>query len=242
MRTRNPMLRESILTGQTRTFGEVMTVQGAVNKTSLLLLLVVLGALWTWNMTPEGALPWMLLGVVGGLILALLTTFIPTWAAITAPLYALLEGFAMGGISSYYNAAYPGIVIQAVGLTFGVLASMLLAYTSGLIKVTDKFRTGLLAATGGICLLYLGSLLLGFVGIEIPFIHEGGPAGIIFSLVVVVIAALNLMLDFDFIQRGAEAQAPKHLEWYAAFGLIVTLIWLYIEILRLLSKLRSRRR
>ena len=241
MRSRNPMLRDSVLVDQTRTFDEVMTVQGAVNKTSLLLLLVVLGALWTWNMTPEGAAPWMLLGLVGGFILALVTAFVPTWAAITAPLYALLEGFAMGGISSYYNAAYPGIVIQAVGLSSGVLASMLLAYTSGLIKVSDKFRTGLLAATGGICLLYLASLLLRLVGIEIPFIHDGGPAGIAFSLVVVVIAALNLVLDFDFIETGAQRGAPKYMEWYGAFGLVVTLVWLYIEILHLLMKLQNRR-
>jgi uncharacterized YccA/Bax inhibitor family protein len=150
------------------------------------------------------------------------------------------EGLFLGGISSIFEAQFPGIVIQAVGLTLGTLVGLLFAYKSGLIKVTENFKLGVAAATGGIFLIYMASFVLGFFGVGIPFIHESGLIGIGFSLVVVVIAALNLVLDFDFIERGAEAGAPKYMEWYGAFGLMVTLIWLYLEMLRLLAKLRSR--
>ena len=162
------------------------------------------------------------------------------WAGITAPIYAVIEGMILGSISAIFEKNYPGIVIQAVGLTFGVLFCLLMVYKSRLIKVTDNFRLGVVAATGGIALFYFISLALGFFGMRIPFIHESGPLGIGFSLFVVVIASLNLVLDFDFIEKGAEAGAPKFMEWYGAFGLLVTLVWLYIEILRLLSKLRNR--
>jgi uncharacterized YccA/Bax inhibitor family protein len=161
--------------------------------------------------------------------------------AFTAPIYALLEGLFLGGISAIFEAQYPGIVIQAVSLTFGTLFCLLLAYRSGIIKVTENFKLGVAAATGGIALIYLATLVLGLFGVRMPFIHESGLIGIGFSLFVVVIAALNLVLDFDFIESGAKSGAPKYMEWYAAFGLMVTLIWLYIEILRLLAKLRSRR-
>ena len=184
---------------------------------------------------------WMMVGLIGGMIVAFVTIFKKTWAPVTAPLYAVLEGFALGGISAILEATYEGIVIQAVALTFGTAGCLLIAYKSGVIKATENFRLGVVAATGGVMLIYLATYILGFFGIAIPYIHENGLIGIGFSLVVVVIAALNLVLDFDFIEKGAEHGAPKYMEWYAAFGLMVTLIWLYIEILRLLSKLNSRK-
>ncbi len=247
MRTANPALNSKTFQEYSRRTGVVdsMTIQGTVNKTVMMLGLLLVSAGWTWNMfytsgSSGAVMPWMMGGAIGGFIVALITVFKKTAAPITAPIYALLEGLFIGGISSIFEAMYPGIVIQAVGLTFGTLFALLFAYTSGLIKATENFKLGIVAATGGIFLIYLASFILGFFGISIPFIHDSGPIGIIFSLVVVVIAALNLVLDFDFIEHGAEQGAPKYMEWYAAFGLIVTLVWLYIEILRLLSKLRNR--
>jgi len=173
-------------------------------------------------------------------VLALVTIFKKDWAPVTAPLYALVQGLFLGAVSAIFEARFPGIVLQAVGLTFGTLASLLMAYKSGLIRATENFKLGVVAATGGIVLVYLvniGMRLLGFEGMG--FIHDSGWLGIGFSAFVVVIAALNLVLDFDFIENGVEAGAPKAMEWYGAFGLMVTLIWLYLEILRLLSKLRG---
>jgi uncharacterized YccA/Bax inhibitor family protein len=160
---------------------------------------------------------------------------------VTAPIYAALEGLALGGISAVFESRYPGIVSQAVFLTFGTLAALLIAYRSGWIKATENFKLGVVAATGGIFFVYLISFVLSFFGVSIPLIHGSGVFGILFSLFVVVIAALNLVLDFDFIEQGAEQGAPKYMEWFAAFGLMVTLIWLYLEVLRLLSKLQQRR-
>ncbi len=171
---------------------------------------------------------------------ALATSLKPTWAPITAPLYALIEGFFLGSISAVYEARFNGIVFQAVLLTFGTLFALLFAYRSGMIKATENFKLGVVAATGGIALVYLATIVLGLFGVRIPFIHDSGLIGIGFSLFVVVVAALNLVLDFDFIESGVEHGAPKHMEWYGAFGLMVTLVWLYIEFLRLLSKLQSR--
>jgi len=171
----------------------------------------------------------------------MVTIFKKEWAGITAPIYALVEGVFLGIISALFEQKYPGIVTQAVMLTFGTLFCLLLAYKSKLIKVTQNFRLGVIAATGAVALFYFLSLILGFFGIHIPFIHQSGPLGIGFSLVVVVIASLNLVLDFDFIEQGAQMGAPRYMEWYGAFGLLVTLIWLYLEILRLLAKLNSRR-
>ncbi|HXV99871.1 MAG TPA: Bax inhibitor-1/YccA family protein [Anaerolineae bacterium] len=248
MRTSNPALNSKIFTGLAPTT-EAMTIQGAVNKTLVLLLLVSVSAAWVWSRyfnapEPSQALEdislWMYGGLIGGFVMALVTIFKKSWAGITAPIYALLEGLFLGGISAIFEAQYSGIVIQAVGLTFGTLFCLLVAYTSRMIKVTQNFRLGVVAATGGIALLYLASMVLGFFGINIPYIHESGLIGIGFSLFVVVIAALNLVLDFDFIENAAAQGAPKYLEWYGAFGLIVTLVWLYLEMLRLLSKLRSR--
>ncbi|MEO8353673.1 MAG: Bax inhibitor-1/YccA family protein, partial [Chthoniobacteraceae bacterium] len=157
-----------------------------------------------------------------------------------APAYALVEGVFLGGISAIYEAQFGGIVFQAVLMTFGTLFALLAAYQTGLIKATENFKLGIVAATGGIFMVYIASIVLGFFGIQIPGIFGNGTVGILFSVVVVIIAALNLVLDFDFIEQGAEVGAPKYLEWYGAFGLMVTLVWLYLEILRLLSKLRSR--
>jgi uncharacterized YccA/Bax inhibitor family protein len=222
-----------------------MSIQGAVNKSLLLVLCVLLTAAWTWNifyrtMNPQEVTPLLLIGAVGGLVVALVTVFKPAWAPVSAPIYALLEGLVIGGVSSVAEAQFPGIVIQAVGLTFGTCLALLLAYKSRLIRATENFKLGVVAATGGIALFYFITLILGFFGVRIPLIYQSGPVGIIFSLVVVVIAALNLVLDFDFIEQGAAQGAPRYMEWYAAFGLMVTLIWLYLEILRLLMKLRSR--
>jgi uncharacterized YccA/Bax inhibitor family protein len=188
----------------------------------------------------NAAIPWMIGGLIGGLVFALVTVFKKEWARGTAPFYAALEGMFLGGLSAMVEAQFPGIVLQAVGLTFGTLFALLAVYKSGLIKVTENFRLGVAAATGGILLVYLVSWILGFFGMSMPLLHSSGWMGIGFSLVIIVIAALNLVLDFDFIENAAERGAPKYVEWYAAFGLLVTLVWLYIEILRLLMKLRER--
>lgn len=246
MRTANPALNSKTFTGFARAAdARAMTIQGTVNKTALLLLLVLVASSWTWNMYFEtgdsaAVVPWLFGGLIGGFVVALVTVFKKEWAVLTAPIYALLEGLALGGISAIFEARFPGIVVQAVGLTFGALFCLLMAYKSGMIKVTENFKLGVVSATGAIALFYVVSLLLGMFGISLPFIHGSGIIGIGFSLFVVAIAALNLVLDFDFIENGADRGAPKYMEWYAAFGLIVTLVWLYIEILRLLSKLRSR--
>ena len=247
MRTANPALNDATFTRFDRAdAGASMTIQGTVNKTIALLLLLVLSASWTWRLayTPEGQqalMPWMLGGIFGGLVVALILVFKKTWAPVLAPAYALLEGLALGGISAVFEIRYPGIVIQAVGLTFGTLFALLLAYKSGLIRATENFKLGVVAATGGIFVFYLVTMVLGFFSIRIPSIHESGMIGIGFSLFVVVVAALNLVLDFDFIEVGARQGAPHYMEWYGSFGLLVTLVWLYLEILRLLAKTRSRK-
>ena len=246
MRTANPALSDDTFTGFGRVAREEqMTIQGTVNKAVLLLMCVFLTAAWTWNlfyrtMSPQTVLPLLAIGAIGGLIVALVTVFKQSWAPVTAPIYALLEGLVIGGVSAVAEAQFPGIVIQAVGLTFGTCLALLLAYKSGMIRASENFKLGVVAATGGIALFYLLSLILGLFGVRISFLYQSGPLGIAFSLFVVVIAALNLVLDFDFIEQGAGAGAPRYMEWYAAFGLMVTLIWLYLEILRLLMKLRSR--
>jgi len=184
--------------------------------------------------------PLLLTGVFGGFIVAMVTAFKKEWSPVTAPLYALLEGLFLGGVSAMLDLRYPGIAVQAIGLTFGTLLVLLMAYSSGLIKVNDKMRLGIVAATGGIAIFYLVQMVMGFFGIHLIAINGSGPIGIGFSLFVCAIAAMNLVLDFDFIERGVNYGAPKYMEWYGAFGIMVTLVWLYLEILRLLSKLRSR--
>jgi uncharacterized YccA/Bax inhibitor family protein len=243
MRTSNPALNEKAFKGQVA-IGEAMTLQGTVNKTGLLLLCAVATSAWTWGMahseTPGAAMPWMIGGMIGGFVVALVTIFKKQWSPLTAPLYALLEGLVLGGISAIFEKSYPGIAVQAVGLTFGTLFVMLLAYKSGVIRATQGFKLGVIAATGGIAVFYLVEMLLGFFHVQVPAINGSGFIGIGFSLFVVIIAALNLVLDFDMIETGVQNGAPKYMEWYGAFGLMVTLIWLYLEILRLLGKARRR--
>ena len=247
MRTGNPTLSAQTFAtaGRVTDPAHAMTIQGTVNKTGLLLLFVLLAASWTWNLFftsgVQAVTPYIWGGAIGGFIFALVTVFKRTWAPVTAPIYGLLQGLFLGGLSALFESQFPGIVLQAVGLTFGTLFALLMAYKSGMIRATENFKLGVVAATGGIFLVYLATMILGFFGVQIPLIHDSGPVGILFSLFVVVIAALNLVLDFDFIESGAARGAPRYMEWYAAFGLMVTLIWLYIEILRLLAKLRSRR-
>jgi uncharacterized YccA/Bax inhibitor family protein len=222
-----------------------MTLSGTVNKTGVLLLLCIATAAYTWRMflvagdaSAVGGL--MIGGLLGGLIFAMVTIFKKEWAPVTAPIYALLEGLVLGAISAITNARYPGIGIQAVSLTFGTLFVLLLAYSSGWIKVTEKFKLGIVAATGGIAAFYLLEMVLSFFHIYFTTINGNSLIGIGFSVVVVIVAALNLVLDFDFIEQGVAVGAPKYMEWYGAFGIMVTLVWLYLEILRLLSKMRSR--
>lgn len=245
IRTANPALNDNTFIGARRNAvadGAAMTLMGTVHKTGLLVLLVMLSASWVWYQffAQVNVVHWTLLGALGGFAVALVTVFKKQWSAVTAPAYALLEGLFLGGISAAFEAKYPGIVIQAVALTFGTLFALLIAYRSGLIKPTENFKLGIFAATGGIALFYLVSLVLGLFHVNVPLINSSSPLGIGFSVVVVIIAALNLVLDFDFIEKGSGMGAPKYMKWYAGFGLLVTLVWLYVEILRLLSKLRSR--
>jgi len=256
MRTSNPVLSEKAFEAK-RAYGagETMSIQGVVNKSFFLLFLVFLSASWMWSKifqpvpqyqdalsySTTAVMPFMMGGAFIGFILAMVTVFKMQWSKVTAPLYSICEGLFLGGISAIFELRYPGIVLQAVGLTFGVLFSLLLAYKSGFVRVTDKFRLGVTSATMAICLFYLGDLILRFFGSGIPWIHQGGMLGIGLSLIIVIVAALNLVLDFDLIESLASRGAPKYMEWYGAFALMVTLIWLYLEILRLLAKLNQRR-
>ena len=248
----NPVLGKNIFekaNSQAGAYSEVMTINGAVNKTALLLLFVVLSAFYTWSKffgaySPElpnagvsAVVPLMLIGGIGGFIMAIVTSFSPRKSAIFAPIYAALEGMFLGGLSAILEAQMPGLILRAVALTFAVFLGMLFVYRSGLIKVTDRFRRGVIGATIGVAIAYMISWIAGMFGASTGFMFQGGTMGIIISLVVVGIAAFNLLLDFDFIERGARGGAPKYMEWYAAFGLMVTLVWLYVEILRLLSRL-----
>jgi uncharacterized YccA/Bax inhibitor family protein len=246
MRSGNPALNDKVFRGVPGALGETMTLEGTVNKTGILLLCAVATAAWTWHlaMNPD-TLPLdyalLLVGLFGGLIFALITSFKKTWAPVTAPIYALLEGLVLGGLSATLEQRYPGIAIESVCLTFGTMFVLLLAYRSRMIKVTQKFRLGVIAATGAIFLFYMVEILLGFFGIRFASVNGSGILGIGISLVIVCVAALNLVLDFDFIESGVAAGAPKYMEWYGAFGLMVTLVWLYLEMLRLMAKLRGRR-
>ncbi|KHE71432.1 Bax inhibitor-1/YccA family protein [Halobacillus sp. BBL2006] len=239
MRTGNPVLKKD--TFQSRSSGATMTLGGTVAKISLLFLFLLGTASYTWYQHSIGAnvTMMMIIGAVGGLIFALITAFIPKAAPITAPIYAALEGFFIGGISAFFETSYPGIVIQAASLTLAVMGVLLALYATRIIKVTRNFRLMVVSATLGILVVYLINFVLNmFFSMQVPYLHSSGPIGIGISLFIVAIAALNLVLDFDFIEEGAKRGAPKHMEWYGAFGLIVTLVWLYIEILRLLQKIR----
>jgi uncharacterized YccA/Bax inhibitor family protein len=225
---------------------ERMTLRGTVNKSFVMLTVLLLAALWPWarffaaSGDPAAVLGLMTAGLVGGFILALIISFKQTTAPYLALPYAALEGLAIGGISAIFERRYPGIAIQAVALTFAVMAVLLVAYNSGLIKVTEHFKAVVVGATFGIALLYLVSFILGFFHIQVPFLNDASPLGIIVSLAIIVVAALNLVMDFDFIQSGVERGAPRYMEWYSAFALMVTLVWLYLEILRFLAKTRQR--
>ncbi len=240
---------------------DVMTMNGTLSKSLMLVGILGLAASFSWAMTTRGgvfdpgvAMPWILGGAVGGLILALVTIFKPTASPFTAPIYALFEGLFLGAVSAMYEAVYgagaatssgaaspfSGIVVQAAGLTICVLGVMLVLYMTRIIRVTAKLRAGIIAATGAVMVFYLISIGLSLFGVSMPYLHSPSPLGIGISLVIVGIAAFNLLLDFDLIERGIQRQAPKYMEWYAGFALLVTLVWLYLEILRLLAKLRSR--
>ncbi|MFL2587680.1 MAG: Bax inhibitor-1/YccA family protein [Flavobacteriaceae bacterium] len=239
LRSGNPVLSKSTFSN-TGSISEKMTINGTVNKTAISLLLLV----GTGYLTFTTINPGLLIGCgIGGFIVAIITVFKKEWAPITVPIYAVLEGGLLGGVSFMYNSLYDGIVTNAIFLTVGILLSLLTAYRSGYIKATENFKLGVFAATGGIAIVYLINFIMSFFGssMGVMQIDNASPMSIGFSAIVVIIAALNLVLDFDFIEEGAEKGAPKYMEWYGAFGLLVTLIWLYLEILRLLAKLNSRR-
>ncbi|WP_308635846.1 Bax inhibitor-1/YccA family protein [Paenibacillus silvisoli] len=219
-----------------------MTIEGTVNKAFITLAILLGGAFATWSMYFNGqnVTPYAIGGAIGGLILALIISFKPTTAPFLVPVYGALEGAFLGALSASYEVRFNGITMQAALITMCVFVALLLAYKTRLIKATENFKLGVFAATAGIALVYLVSIVLGLFGVAVPYLRDNSLIGIGISLVIVVVAALNLVLDFDFIEQGANRGAPKFMEWYGAFGLMVTLVWLYIEILRLLSKLRSR--
>lgn len=244
-RTGNPGLNDKTFANLPRPLvgEERMTLQGTINKSFLMVVVLLASALWPWSQymsTGDASVvsTSVMIGVFGGLILAVAISFKATLAPYLALPYAALEGLAMGGISALLERRYPGIAIQAVGLTFGVLIVLLLAYRAGLIRVTQRFRAIVVGATGAIALLYIATMVLGFFHVSVPVLNASTPLGIIVSLVIVGVAALNLVLDFDLIESGVAQGAPRYMEWYSAFGLLVTLVWLYLEILRLLSKAR----
>ncbi len=246
-KTSNPTMREGLYSTASRDYAgtEVMTINGTINKTLLMLLLVVLGASYTWKISmdsinPSAAMPWMIGGAIGGLIAALVVVFKPKSAPIAGPIYAILEGLFLGGISAFFAQRFPGIVVQAVALTLGVMMVMLFVYRSGIIKVNQKFIGGVVAATGAVMLFYITTMIMRMFGADTSFMSGSGTMSIVISGVIVAIAALNLILDFHFIAEGAKAGAPKYMEWYGAFSLMVTLVWLYLELLKLLAKLSSR--
>jgi uncharacterized YccA/Bax inhibitor family protein len=256
METSNPVLKYDVY-GKERSYavGETMTVQGAINKTFILLFLMLLPAYWVWNSLAqsqpifgEGAgtispmlLPLVIGGGILGMIIGLVTAFKREWAPVLAPIYAICQGFMLGGISAMFERQYQGIVFQAVALTTGTLFCLLMAYKSGLIRATEHFKAGVVAATGAVMIVYVFGWIMSLFHHPLNIFTSSGTFGIIFSVVVVGIAALNLVLDFSMIEEGANMRVPKYMEWYSAFGLMVTLIWLYIEILKLLAKLKDRR-
>ncbi|GAA4302051.1 Bax inhibitor-1/YccA family protein [Compostibacter hankyongensis] len=247
-RSANPTLREDVFQPSLHVEGEgKMTIRGTLAKTAFLLLMVLCSAVYSWSLWSRGmnVTPYMYGGILGGFVVAIVIVFKKNWSGYLAPAYCLFEGLFLGAVSAMFNHYFaekaPFIVIQAVGLTFGTAIAMLLLYGSRIIRPTQKFKLIVFSATLGIGVFYFISILLRFFGIDIAFIHEGSPLGIVFSLIVVAIAALNLVMDFELIEKGSREGAPQYMEWYAAFGLMVTLIWLYIEILRLLAKLYSRR-
>ncbi len=242
IRSGNPALSKKTFENLISSANGVMTLDGAINKTAISMGILLLAAYYTYS---NAIIDYVIIGFVGGFIVALITIFKKEWSATTVPIYALLEGLALGGISKIYADAFePGIVPQAIMLTLGILFALLFAYKSKIIKATENFKLGLFAATAGIGIVYLISFLMSMFGSGgLPVMNPANSSmlSVGFSLFVVIIASLNLVMDFDFIENGAANGAPKYMEWYGAFGLMVTLIWLYLEILRLLAKLSSRR-
>ncbi len=247
-KSKNPALSTEVFTKAKNIDAsfEVMTIHGTVNKTAFLGVIVLASSLITWNLYQNSQdflliKPYVIGGSIAAFLVALVIIFKNTTAPYLSPVYCALEGLALGGLSAFMESRFPGIVLQAIILTFGILFSLLTIYRLGIIKATENFKLIVASATAGIAIYYIASLAGGFFGFELPYIHDNSMGGIIFSLFVVVIAALNLVVDFDFIEKGAESKSPKYMEWYAAFGLMVTIIWLYLEILRLLAKSRSRK-
>jgi uncharacterized YccA/Bax inhibitor family protein len=239
-RSANPAFNDKTFDGLTTTSGEAMTLDGTVNRAFALVFILMAGAFVSMWAGPG----YWLIGAVAGLVLSLVTVFRKAWAPVTAPLYAFAEGLFVGGISVLLETAFPGIVIPAVSLTVAIFIAFLVIYRTHLIRVTDKLRIAVFAATGAVALVYLASLVLNVIGVQVAYLNEAvagsGALGIAVNVIVIGIAAFNLLLDFDLVERGVAARAPKYMEWYGAFALLVTLVWLYIELLRLLSRLRSR--
>ncbi len=255
MNTSNPAFSKRTFAGYEQVYGAprstVMTVQGTIGKTFALLAIVFATAIWSWGEVSHHNLQPIvpIVAVIGGFILSIATIMKPQWSPWTAPLYAGFQGVFLGVLSYWVEVGLhgrgvplPGVAIQAVSLTSATLCCMLFVYTTGIVKVTDKLRAGVMAATGAVCLVYMVSMVLGLFGVSVPFLHTATPIGIGISLVIVGIAAFNLLLDFDFIEKASRSDAPKFMEWYGAFGLMVTLVWLYIEILRLLQQIQGRDR
>ena len=238
-RSGNPALSSNTFRNVENSSDHVMTLEGAVNKTIISLLLLVSSGYYTFT---NEITSFVFIGFIGGFITAMVTIFKKHLSPYTVPLYAVLEGLALGGISAIYSSMYDGIVQQAILITIGIFGALLFAYKTKIINVTENFKLGLFAATGGIFLIYIINMIMSFFGSGLPImnIQNASLMSIGFSVIVIIIAALNLVLDFDFIEQGAEQGAPGYMEWYSAFGLLVTLIWLYLEILRLLAKLNSR--
>lgn len=217
--------------------GEAMTIDGTINKTMLMLLLVAVVTGWSF-FNPSSTL--MYVGMFGGLGIAIFLSFKPHLAPILAPIYAILEGLFLGAVTYSFAASFDGIIYYAVGLTIFTFASMLLLYRMNIIPITEKFRMGVAAATGGIFLMYLFAFISShFFGVDPIYLHDGSLLAIGLSIVIIGVAALNLLLDFDMIDKGVQSNAPKYMEWFGAFALTVTLVWLYFEFLRLLSMLQS---
>lgn len=241
MASANPAVNEAVYrrAGLAPSAAGAMTLPGAIAKSSLLVVILIVAGGFAWSQAEAGALGYgmLMVGLIGGAVVAMVTIFAPRVAPFTAPLYAAFEGLLLGAVSATFEAAHSGIVLQAIGLSVAVLLILLFLYGTRVIRATENFKIGVVAATGAIFLVYLVDLVLSFFQKDIPFIHQTGWVGIGFSLLVVAIASLNLILDFDFIERGVAVGAPKYMEWYGGFSLLVTLVWMYLEILRLLAKI-----
>lgn len=246
MRRYNPAMSSNVMQKEMGVaIQDAMTVKGTIHKSGILTALLFAGAFWSWNqiagqgeMAMAYAQKYTMISAIAGLVLAMLTIFLRKYAAFLAPLYAIVEGFFLGSISLVFESMYPGIVFQAILGTLSVFAVMLFLYDRKIIVVTNKLRSIVFAATGAIFLMYLASWIMGFFGMSMGFLHDSGPLGIGISLLIIGVAAFNLLLDFDMIEQYA-GRVDKHMEWYCGFALLVTLVWLYMEILRLLAKTRD---